>query len=237
LPALFNLGFIAKKQRNDVQAETYLDHALRIDPNYSDALYELGSLKREQKKYLEAIPLLKRSTETSLRPAQAYYKLALAERDAHQREASQRDMNVFTTLSKNPQPGPYPLQHFFDYLERRGALSEEQKSEAELHQLQAEVQQHPDRPRGFYLLANAFLKLNRISDAMQAIKQLDELSGVDFRTNLRVGVLLGRYRLYPDAILHLAAAVRQIPNLMKQCTTFPKPTFRAEDTRRLCRCF
>lgn len=212
LPALFNLGLIARKQLDDIRATKYLTRAVQIDPNYSDALFELGTLKLDQKNYAEAIPLLKRCTETSLRPAQAYYKLALAERNAHELAAAQRDMNVFQTLSKNPQPGPYPLQHFFDYLEQRNSLSEERKDESDLRQIQAEVQQHPDRPRSFYLLASAYLKLDRPKDALQAIDRLDELSNGDFRTNVNVGVLLGRYHLAAEAIHHLEAALKTNPD-------------------------
>ena len=211
LPALFNLGLIARKQQDNVEAEKYLRRALAIDPNYPDALFELGSLMMDLKNYTDAIPLLRRCTETSLKPAQAYYKLALAERNAHQVEASRRDMNVFRTLSKNPQPGPYPLQHFFDYLEQRSQQSEQQKDESDIRQLEAEVKQHPDRPRSLFLLASAYLKLNRISDAQQTIARLDELSSGDFRTNQSVGVLLARYHLYPEAIRHLEAALKTSP--------------------------
>lgn len=77
-------------------------------------------LKKEEKKYAESIPFLRRSAEVNDRPAEAYYKLAIAERNLHQAEASERDMKVFVTLSKNPQPGPYPLQNFFAYLRPRG---------------------------------------------------------------------------------------------------------------------
>ena len=211
LPALFNLGVIAKKQGDLAQAEQFWARALRIDSTYPDVLLELGSLKMEQKKFDEAIPLLRRCTQVSQKPAQAYYKLALAERGSHQMEAAARDMSVFQTLSKNPQPGPYPLQHFFDYLERRNTLSPEQQKESDLQELQAEVQQNPDRPRGLFLLAEAFLKLGRTADAMQVIKRLDEVSGFDFRTELSVGVLLGRFHLYEAAVQHFEAAIKANP--------------------------
>lgn len=211
LPALFNLGFIAKKQLDTVQAEHYLERALHIDPNYPDALFELGSLKMEEKKFNDAILLLRRCAEVNPRPAQAYYKLALAERNAHQIEASQRDMNVFKTLSKNPEPGPYPLQHFFDYLERRNSLSAQQKNVIDLRELQAEVQQHPDRPRSLYLLAEGYLKLDRTDDAMKVIQRLDDLSEGDFRTKLSIGVLLGQFHLYPEAIRYFQAAMKIDP--------------------------
>lgn len=209
--ALFNLGFIARKQGDNDRAERYLQDALRIDPNYPDALFELGSLKMDLRKYDEAIPILRHCAEVSSRPADAYYKLAMAERGLHQLPAAVRDMNIFQTLSKNPQPGPYPLQHFYDYLERRNALTAAQQSEADLRELQAEVHQHPDRPRSLYLLAEALFKSGRTDDAMQTIKRLEDLSGGDFRTQVDIGVLLARCHLYPAAIQYLQAALKINP--------------------------
>src|SRR6266550_5714707 len=156
-PILFNLGFIAKRQGDYVRAEQYFARALRLDPNYADALFEMGGLKMEEKKYAESIPFLRHSAEVNDKPAEAYYKLAIAERNLHQAEASERDMKVFVTLSKNPQPGPYPLQNFFAYLNRRGNLSPEQRKDADLHEVEAEVREHPENPRSLYLLAEAYL--------------------------------------------------------------------------------
>jgi tetratricopeptide (TPR) repeat protein len=210
--ALFNLGFIARKQGDNARAEQYFQHALRIDPNYPDALFELGSLEMDNKQYAEAIPIFRHCTDVSSRPADAYYKVALAERSLHQMAAAQRDMNIFQTLSKNPQPGPYPLQHFYNYLERRSSLTPAQQSAADLHELQAEVQQHPDRPRSLYLLAEGFLKAGRSDEALQTIKRLEDVSGGDFRTQLDIGVLLARFQLYPTAIQYFQSALRINPH-------------------------
>jgi tetratricopeptide (TPR) repeat protein len=205
---LFNLGWIAKRQGADADAEQYFARAVRLDPTYADALLEFGSLKMNQKKYEEAIPLLRRCTEVAAHSAQAYYKLAIAERNLHQTDASQRDMKVFQTLSKNPEPAPYPLQHFFEYVQRRNALSPEQKAQVDLRELEAEAKQHPDRPRSLHLLAEAYLKVGRVVDALTAIGHLDALSGGDYRTTLAAGVLLARFRLYPAAIQHFQAALK-----------------------------
>lgn len=209
---LFNLGWIAKRQGSDADAEQFFARAVRLDPNYADALLEFGSLKMNQKKYAEAIPLLRRCTEVAPHPAQAYYKLAIAERNLQQIEASQRDMKVFQTLSKNPEPAPYPLQHFFDYLQHREALSPEQKAQVDVRELELEVKQHPDRPRSLYLLAEAYLKAGRVDDALSTIGRLDAVSGGDFRTALAEGVLLARFRLHPEAIQHFQAALAANPS-------------------------
>ena len=210
-PILFNLGFIAKRQGDYVRAEQYFARALRLDPHYADALFEMGGLKMEEKKYAESIPFLRRAAEVNDKPAEAYYKLAIAERNLHQTEASERDMKVFVTLSKNPQPGPYPLQNFFAYLNRRGNLSPEERKDADLHEVEAEVRAHPENPRSLYLLAEAYLKLNLVHDALEVIDRLDAQSGGDFRTLLGEGVLLAEFRLYPAAIRHFEDAVRANP--------------------------
>lgn len=212
LPALFNLAFVARRQGNEVQAEQYLQRALHLDPNYEDILFELASLKMEQKRYEEALALLRRSAQVSPKTAEVHYKLAVVERALHQADAAQRDMNIFKTLSKNSNPGPYPLQHVFDYLERRNELSSEQRTENDIHDLEVEVQRHPDRPRSLYLLAEALLTAGRTDEAMTVIKHLDEVSEGDFRTVLNIGVLLGRFHLYPEAIRYFEAAAKADPS-------------------------
>lgn len=212
VPALFNLGFIARKERDYPAAEKYLQQAVHLDGNYPEALFELGSLKMDEKNYEEAVPLFRHFVEVTADPTQGYYKLAICERNLHQLEAADRDMGIFQTLSKSPQPAPYPLQHLFDYLERRNTLSTEQQNETDVRELQAEVQQHPDRPRSLYLLAESLLKLGHTNDAMQVLQRLDTLSGGDFRTELNTGILLGRFHLYADAIRYLQAALKLNPS-------------------------
>ena len=211
VPALFNLGFIARKERDYPAAEKYLQRAVQLDGNYPEALFELGSLKMDEKKYEEGLPLFRHFVEVTANPTQGYYKLAICERNLHQQEAAERDMNIFKTLSKSPQPAPYPLQHFFDYLQRRSTLSEEQQNEADLRDLELEVRQHPDRPRSLYLLAETVLKLGRTKDALEVLQRLDAISGADFRTELSSGVLLGSFHLYPDAIRYFQAALKINP--------------------------
>lgn len=229
LPALFNLGFIARKEADYPLAEQYLGRALRLDKDYPEALFEFGSLKVDQRKCAEAIPSFRHFVEVSPNPADGYYKLAVCERNLHLADAAQRDMNVFTTLSKSPQPAPYPLQHFFDYLERRSALTVEQQNEADLHALQAEVQQHPDRPRSLYLLAESLLKVGRTHEALQVLQRLDTVSGGDFRTELNSGVLLGRFHLYPDAIRYLQAALKINPASDEAKYNLGEALFRSEE--------
>jgi tetratricopeptide (TPR) repeat protein len=209
---LYNMGYILSRQGNYQEAEKWLEKAIAVDPNYGDAIFELASVKMSEKKFAEAIPILRKCTQLSPHPAPAYYKLATAERSLHQMAAAERDMKIFQTMSKNQASGPYPFQHLFDYLDRRAGLPSQEKSRLDLTQLLEEVKLHPDQPRNQYLLAEAYLKLGRVDDARKAVARLDQLSQGDFRTDVGVGVLLARYRLYTEAISHFERAVKSNPS-------------------------
>ena len=136
----------------------------------------------------------------------------MVERNLQQNEAAARDLSVFQTLSKNQAPGPYPYQNLFDYVGTRSNLSEHDRAEIDVKQITDEIAKHPDQPQNFYLLAEANLKLGNTADARQAITQLDQLSSGDYRTQAGVGVLLARYRLYDDAVLHFQSALKANPD-------------------------
>jgi len=209
---LFNLGYIEERQGNQARAEELLQQALRYKPDMPEALLELANLRIDAKKFDEAAPLLRRYVKVSKDPAAGYYKLAMVERNLHQNEAAERDLNVFQTLSKNAAPGPYPYQNLFDYVGTRSNLSEQDRAEMDLKQLTDEIAKHPDQPQNLYLLAEANLKLGKLADARQAVSQLDQLSSGDFRTQAGVGVLLARYRLYDDAIQHFQTSLKANPD-------------------------
>jgi tetratricopeptide (TPR) repeat protein len=185
---------------------------LKSNPDFSEALLELANLRMASKKFEDAAYLLRRYVKVSRDPASGYYKLTMVERSLHQTEAAQRDLNVFQTLSKNSSTGPYPYQHFFDYLDNRAALSARERAQLDLAQLTEQIQKHPDQPQDPYLLAETYLKLGKVEDARKAIAQLDQLSASDYRTQTGVGVLLARYRLYDEAIEHFQSALRANPD-------------------------
>jgi tetratricopeptide (TPR) repeat protein len=165
-----------------------------------------------ERKFAEAIPLLRKCAQLDPHPASVYFRLATAERSLHQAEASERDLKIFQTLSKDPTHEPAAFQHLYDYLGQRAELSPQQKNLNDLEQLDREVKAHPDEPQNLYLLAEAYLKVGRVEDAKQAIAQLDQLSQRDFRTLVGVGVLLARYHLYAGAIARFQQALQSNPN-------------------------
>ncbi|MBV9342959.1 MAG: tetratricopeptide repeat protein [Acidobacteria bacterium] len=209
---LFNLGFIEERQGNGARAEELFQQALRSSPDFADALLELANLRTKDKKFAEAAELLRRYVKSSRDPASGYYKLAMIERSLHQTAAAQRDLNVFQTLSKNSSTGPYPYQHLFDYLDNRSSLSSAERNQLDVSELTEQIKKHPGQPQDLYLLAEAYLKLGKKNEALEAIAQLDQISAGDYRTQTGTGVLLARYRLYQDAIQHFRAALGANPD-------------------------
>ena len=209
---LFNMGFILERQGDHAAAEAMFQQVLALNPDFGDALLELANLRTADKKLEQAAELLRRYVKVSRTPATGYYKLAMVERSLHQMEAAQRDLSVFQTLSKDASAGPYPYQHLFDYLDNRSALDAKEQTQLDLTELKAQIEKHPDQPRDLYLLAEADLKLGNLEEARTTIAKLDEISTSDFRTQTGIGVLLARFRLYDDAILHFQAAIKANPD-------------------------
>ncbi len=205
---LFNIGFIDERQGNTAFAEGKFQRALRSNPDFSDALLELANLRTKDKKYAEAAELLRRYVKVSRDPSSGYYKLAMVERSLHQMDAAERDLKVFQTLSKNSTTGPYPYQHLFDYLENRSKLTSQERAQLDVTELLRQIKKNPGQPQDLYLLAQAYLKLGKNEEALQAVSQLDQLSSDDYRTQAGVGVLLAQYRLYDQAIVHFQNALR-----------------------------
>jgi len=205
---LFNIGFIEERQGNAAAADQHFQQALRSNPDFSDALLELANIRTKDKKYAEAAELLRRYVKVAREPSSGYYKLAMVERSLHQMDAADRDLKVFQTLSKNSNTGPYPYQHLFDYLENRTKLTPTERAQLDITELLEQLKKNPGQPQDLYLLAQAYLKLGKREEALQAVSQLDQLSADDYRTQAGVGVLLAQNRLYDQAIVHFQNALR-----------------------------
>ncbi len=212
MSCLFNLGAILNKQGNQAEAEKYLTAALKTDPDFGEALLELASVKITMKKYEEAIPLLRHAMEVSRDPGPAYYKLATVERILHRTAESQRDFETFQTLAKSPAPTSIPYQNFFEFASRRETLPPKERLELDLKTLQAEINRNPTNPQDLYMLAETQMKLGHRDEAMAAISQLEQASGMDLRTELAIGAFLAKYGLYRDSIPHFQRALTVDPH-------------------------
>jgi predicted Zn-dependent protease len=95
----------------------------------------------------------------------------------------------------------------FDYLDNRSQLSQQERTQLDITELSAQIKKNPGQPQDLYLLAEAYLKLGKREEALNAIAQLDQLSADDYRTQTGVGVLLAQHRLYDQAISHFQNAL------------------------------
>jgi tetratricopeptide (TPR) repeat protein len=209
---LFNLGFIAERQGDTSAAEGYFQKVLAASPDFPDALIELANIRIAAKNYREAEELLRRFVRSSLDPATGYYKLAIVERALHETAAADRDLHSFETLSKNAPTGPLPFEHLFEYLDSRSTMDTVARQQLDLNELVAEEKRHPDQPQNLYLLSEAYLKSGDIENAKATIAQLDQLSAGDYRSLTGTGVLLARYHLYDDAVVHFQRALALNPD-------------------------
>jgi tetratricopeptide (TPR) repeat protein len=208
---IFNLGFIAERHGDIAMAESKFQQALRINPDYPEALLELANLRVGANRLSEGEDLLKRYVHVSRSPATGYYKLAMVERSLHETAASNRDLAVFQSLSKDAAPAPHYYEHLFDYLDNRAQLAPGAREQLDMQDITEQIKRYPDRPEALYLLIEAYLKSGKIEEARNAIAQLDKISSGDYRTLTGVGVLLARYRLYDEAIQHFQAALAVNP--------------------------
>ena len=209
---LFNLGYIEKRQGNQAAAERLFQQALKSNPNFSEALLELANLRIADKKFEEAVTLLRLYIKVGKDPASGYYKLAMVERSLHQNEAAQRDLALFQGASRDSSSGTQSYQHLFEYLDNRSTLAPQARTQLDESELLEQVKKHPDRPQELYLLAETYLKLGKREEARSTIARLDQLSASDYRTETGVGVLLARYHLYDDAIMHFQTALQSSPD-------------------------
>jgi tetratricopeptide (TPR) repeat protein len=208
---LYNLGLIAEKQGNYAGSARWLARALKVDPGMGDALFEMANVDIHDHHETAAIPLLHHCVQIDPDQPKAYYKLALAERNLHQTAAAARDFKTFETLAKDPRADPMPFQHFFASVGEKASLTPEQQALADLVDLRREIQAYPERPKNWYLLAESYLRLGKRPDALEALEHLRQLSSGDPRTLTGGGVLLARYRLFPQAIQYLQQAAISDP--------------------------
>jgi len=112
------------------QAAVHLAEALRLDPNYADAHYNLGQVMYRQGQLDAAIGHFSQVVQLKPDDAQAHYKLALAL--AQQKQAGQALRHYSKAVSLKPEVDTSPLLHHYfatSYAEARqfgkAVLSEE----------------------------------------------------------------------------------------------------------------
>ena len=112
------------------EAATHLSEAIRLDPNYADAHYNMSQIMFRQGQFDAAIKHLSQAVQLKPDDAQAHYKLALVL--AQQKQTGQALSHYSQALSLNSEVDTSPLLHHLfatSYFEarrfREAVLSEE----------------------------------------------------------------------------------------------------------------
>jgi tetratricopeptide (TPR) repeat protein len=114
------------------QAETHLSEALRLDPNYADAYYNMGQLMLRRKNLDEAIRYLSQAVQLVPDDAQSHYKLA--EALAQQKQPDQAVVHYTKAVSIDQKVDTSPLlnhllaMHYADARQFDKATSHEEKA-------------------------------------------------------------------------------------------------------------
>jgi len=85
---------------SDVEIETLLSNAIRIDPNFAPAELQLGIVKSEQGDNAGAIVHLSRAVQIDPQMQEAHFRLAQAYRKQGQAEKAKQELLLYQDLSK-----------------------------------------------------------------------------------------------------------------------------------------
>lgn len=108
------LGLIAKSQNRSEDATAAFQRVLQIDPRDVGANVNLGQMYLQQRKYVDAVPLLRVALQAEPYNETATYVLGLVLSRSGQREEGQKMMERFQALRK----GGYGTKIDKDYLEQ-----------------------------------------------------------------------------------------------------------------------
>jgi tetratricopeptide (TPR) repeat protein len=111
----FQLGQIAQVETKSPEARTEFNEALKLSPDFVQALIALGKLETSAKNYLRAIELLSHATSLQPKNEAAHYALLTAYRDSGQMDRARQEKTLLDQLQR-PQDG-----EFADFLKKLGA--------------------------------------------------------------------------------------------------------------------
>ncbi len=116
----FQLGQIAQVQAKTPDAELHFERALKVSPNFVQALIALGKLKTQDKRYTDAVNLLSHATALQPTNEAAHYGLLTAYRDSGQMDKAKNEKAILDHLQKPPEG------EFSDFLKKLGEKQPEQ---------------------------------------------------------------------------------------------------------------
>jgi tetratricopeptide (TPR) repeat protein len=189
-PAAYNnLGAAYLRQGDSEQAETAFRHALQINAQDVNTLYNLGALLNARHKYAESRPLLDRAFRREHSSAVGY-EAAVAAAGAGDRKAALRILNSVA---------PPRDQSVVPWLKLSGTLNFDEGNFSDAAKaLESASRQAPDDKEVLYALALVRLKTNQADSALPLLDQV--LGGLPTSERaLREAELLASSRAYAQA--------------------------------------
>ena len=101
--AEYEVGTILIAQGKRDAGASRLEHALELRPDFGEAMVAVGRVRLEEKKYTDAISLLKRAITLQPSNETAHYSLMMAYRNSGDVEAAKREKAVLDQLQKPPE--------------------------------------------------------------------------------------------------------------------------------------
>ena len=98
---LWRMNQTELKPELNVQTESLLKRAVAVDPNYSDAYFQLGILYSDQHKYSEAVEQFERALKINPDSANAHYRLGQALARLGNETRAHEEFAVFERLRKS----------------------------------------------------------------------------------------------------------------------------------------
>jgi len=112
--AEYEVGQILTAQGKRDAAVGRFEHALELRPDFIEAMVAVGRARLEDKRYADAIALLKRAIGLEPRNETAHYSLMMAYRNSGDLDAAKREKAVLDELQKPPEG------EFTDFLKKLG---------------------------------------------------------------------------------------------------------------------
>jgi len=116
----FQLGQIAQVQGKREDAALYFKSALKLSPDFPEALVALAKLDSQAKRYGAAIPALQRAIVLQPSNEPAHYALMMAYRDSGQMEKARAEQQTLDRLQRPPEG------EFTNFLKKLGEKPPEQ---------------------------------------------------------------------------------------------------------------
>jgi tetratricopeptide (TPR) repeat protein len=112
--ATYQAARILQVRQRAAEADSRFEQALKLRPNFVEALCALGALRNEERRSADAIPLLEKAVQLSPSSEAAHYALMIAYRNSGRMDDARREKTRIDELHKTPEG------EFSDFLKKLG---------------------------------------------------------------------------------------------------------------------